>query len=202
MGEVWLEELVLMNHANEAVEHEIAVLVETDFADLFEVKTGATRDRTIDADELERGVCFRYVRERFSRETRISWDAPAELELSVGDGSPGGPRPQAEIRFRARLEPHASWTTTLIEASGSPVGSRAGPHAGSFDAEAQRLREEVLAWRSAAPSLETDWEPLRLAYERSLDDLAALRFRPHEDRPRPCRRPACRGSWRCSAATA
>ena len=77
MGEVWLEELVLMNHANEAVEHEIAVLVETDFADLFEVKTGATRDRTIDADELERGVCFRYVRERFSRETRISWDAPA-----------------------------------------------------------------------------------------------------------------------------
>src|SRR6185503_9535960 len=31
-----------------------------------------------------------------------------------------------------------------------------------------------------APKLETDWEPLKLIYARSLVDLAALRFYPHE----------------------
>src|SRR5262245_66663849 len=33
-------------------------------------------------------------------------------------------------------------------------------------------------WLAEAPRLESDWEPLRTTYRRSLVDLAALRFSP------------------------
>ena len=50
-------------------------------------------------------------------------------------------------------------------------------------------------WLADAPRLECDWDPLKRTYERSLVDLAALRFSPPVlARATACPRPACRGS--------
>jgi glycogen debranching enzyme len=40
------------------------------------------------------------------------------------------------------------------------------------------MRAELDAWIAEAPGIDTDWEPLRGVYERSLVDLAALRLYP------------------------
>ena len=42
----------------------------------------------------------------------------------------------------------------------------------------QDIKTELEQWRSRAPTLRSDWEPLKQIYDRSLTDLAALRFSP------------------------
>ena len=57
-------------------------------------------------------------------------------------------------------------------------------------------------WLATAPRLSCDWPPLARIYQRSLVDLAALRFSRGWCPAAHCPRPACPGSWRSSAATA
>ena len=65
-----------------------------------------------------------------------------------------------------------------------------------------RELERVVVRRAGAA--QTTGTRSRHAYGRSLGDLAALRFYParRPSRTSACRRPGCRGSWRCSGATA
>ena len=68
----WIEELVVMNHGTEPVALELGLEVDTDFADLFEVKDGAVRERPIrrEAGEHELRLSYRNG-DSFARETRV-----------------------------------------------------------------------------------------------------------------------------------
>ncbi|MDX6628991.1 MAG: hypothetical protein QOH00_1237 [Gaiellales bacterium] len=179
VGDGFFEELTVLNHGKEPVHPEIAITVAADFADLFQVKD-ASMDRPgktfgrIDEDVLVLG----YERGGYIRETWIRpHDETAELTAET-------------IVFRPTVEPQGSWNTwieVVTAVDGTPAGhehtryqpgdeprphvpSRARPGAHPTLAELLEL----------APPLETDWEPLKLIYARSIVDLAALRFYPHE----------------------
>jgi glycogen debranching enzyme len=176
VGDGFFEELTVLNHGNEPISPEIAFAVAADFADLFQVK-----DATIDKpgktfEHVDGGVIvLGYERGGYIRETwiRVHGDDP---ELS-----PDG------VVFRPEIKPQGSWSTwieVVAAVDGTPTGhdqtryrpgtelapakGRVGPHPGLDDL------------LSLAPTLETDWEPLKFIYARSLVDLAALRFYPQE----------------------
>ena len=177
VGDGFFEELEILNHGTEAIHPEIAIAVDADFADLFQVKD-ATIDRPgktfrrVEDDMLLLG----YERGGYIRET---WIRPhgGDAEFTV-DG----------IVFRPQIGPQGRWTMwieVVAAVDGTPTGHdraryRPGdeprPHVESrADLGTHPTLGELL---SVAPTLETDWEPLKLIYARTLVDLAALRFYP------------------------
>jgi glycogen debranching enzyme len=180
VGDGFFEELSVLNHGTKPIQPEIAIAVGADFADLFEVKD-ATIEKPgkiftrVEDDMLVLG----YERGGYIRET---WIRPH------GDG--------AEVRedgivFGPTIAPQGRWSTwieVVAAVDGTPTGherTRYSPGDDSRPRAASRTEvgthptvSELLA---VAPKLETDWDPLKLTYARSLVDLAALRFYPRED---------------------
>jgi glycogen debranching enzyme len=146
------EEISLTNDALEAVEIWVEIGCAADFRDVFDVR-GYRRaaERGEISEEVGDGrLRFAYRRDGFQRATVVRV-------------SGGGIEPLAEpgrISFGVRLEPReersARVAVVLEEGDGvvRPLGGAA-------------LYRE-------APILETDWEPLRRSWERSLEDLETL----------------------------
>jgi glycogen debranching enzyme len=167
VGDGFREQLTILNHEERPVELVVRVDVGSDFADLFEVKDalakkGAYRTR-VEGGQL----VMAYERDTFRRTTTVSSTEPAELD-------------ERGLQFTARIDPHDSWTTELHV---SPA--ILGPHGRSFtqrSAAADGARGEMLddlkRWLARAPRLVCDSESLAATYQRSLIDLAALRYTP------------------------
>jgi glycogen debranching enzyme len=179
VGDGFFEELTVMNHGTEPIRPEIRVEADADFADLFQVK-----DATIDRP----GKTFRrvddgmlilgYERGGYIRET---WIRPHSRDAEVN---------AAEVVFKPEIAPQGTWTA-WIEVVAAVDGTAAGHDRTRYrpddKADAYASSEHHVGRHPAlaelldlAPKLETDWEPLKLIYARSLVDLAALRFYPRE----------------------
>jgi len=169
VGDGFHEDLRILNHSADPLELEVRIDAEADFADLFEVKDAlAKKGRHYQSHEDGRLV-LGYRRESFVRETWISASAP-EAELAE-DG----------IAFRVRVPPHGEWTTCLdviaaVHAFGMTTGKVKYGHGDT--APRPNMGATLEEWIASAPTLSSDWRSLELTYERSLVDLAALRFYP------------------------
>ena len=169
LGDVWMEELVVVNHRDEHTAVAIDVEVSTDFADLFEVKDNEVRERHVVADCRDRELVLRYRNGEFVRETRISVSEDATIEEDA-------------LRLSLRLAPREERRVSFVITPHSHQHDRTlSPRrrGGSFSQLRRERLAELEAWVAEAPSLRTDDDTLRHAYERSLADLAALRFYPH-----------------------
>jgi glycogen debranching enzyme len=168
MAEGWLEEIVLMNHADDPFHVELGIEAGTDFADLFEIKDAEVRAREIRRDAGDRELVLSYHNGTFERETRIATDGGCSVE-------PNGFRSQ--LTLAPREERRLSF-----EITSGPEPRRAAVRARTsgreFDFSHSQLSRDLGAWIDQSPSLETDWDELRHVYSRSLVDLAALRFYP------------------------
>jgi glycogen debranching enzyme len=179
VGDGFFEELSVLNHGTEPIQPEIAIAVGADFADLFEVKDatikkpGKTFSRVED-DMLVLG----YERGGYIRET---WIRPHDKDAEISEG---------RIVFGPTIAPQGSWSTwieVVAAVDGTPTGherTRYSPGDDSRSRAASRTElgthPTVTELLALAPTLETDWDPLKLTYARSLVDLAALRFYPRE----------------------
>jgi glycogen debranching enzyme/putative sterol carrier protein len=167
VGEGFHEDITVLNHLPDPVELELRFEAAADFADIFEVKDALEKRgehyRRVEAGKLVLG----YRRDGFARETWIQANA-REGEI-LDDG----------IRFAVHIDPHGEWTTcldvvTAIDALGEAARS---PKYGHGETRARpNMRLTLEEWLDAAPRLTSDWRDLELSYERSLVDLAALRF--------------------------
>ncbi|MGN6188995.1 MAG: amylo-alpha-1,6-glucosidase [Conexibacter sp.] len=167
VGETWVEEIAISNHRQEPTEVELALDVEADFADVFDIKEDRGDRRQVVARAGERELRLRYRNGTFVRETHIAVSEPAQIEDDA-------------IRITLRLAPREQRVVRFTVSALAGSERRPAPP-GSFERERARLRDDEHDWLADAPRLETDSDPLRHAYERSLDDLAALRFHPHID---------------------
>ncbi|XXY08424.1 glycogen debranching N-terminal domain-containing protein [Sorangium sp. So ce185] len=165
-GDGFHEDLLLMNHGKDPVDLEVRIQAAADFADLFEVKDmlpkKGERYHRIEDNRLVLG----YRRERFVRETWISASQPAQID-------PNG------LTFRASIAPHGRWSTCLdVVAAIDGLEER---HTRVKYAHGERharpnIGISLESWMDHAPRLVTSNETLARTYERSLIDLAALRF--------------------------
>jgi glycogen debranching enzyme len=169
LGDVWMEDVIIVNHRDEHVTVTVDVEVETDFADLFEVKDGDIRPRRIVAERRDRELVLRYRNKELVRETRITVSETATVEEN-GLALNLSLAPREERRISFVITPHSDQHNRAHTAR---------RRAGSFDELCRERRDELAIWIDQAPSLETDDDVLRHVYERSLTDLAALRFYPH-----------------------
>ena len=167
VGNGFHEDLTVLNHAREPLELELRVDAAADFADLFEVKDALSKRGEHFSRVDEGRLVLGYRRDGFVRETWITASAPeAELEE---DG----------LRFRLRLDAQDEWTTCLDVLTGVHAFGTESRRVkyGHGDSRARPNMSVTLEeWLDAAPALSSDRRSLELTYERSLVDLAALRF--------------------------
>ncbi len=170
VGHGFHEDITLVNHDKEPVDLTVHLEAEADFADLFEVK-----------DQLQKkGECYRrvegaqlvlgYAREAFRRETHISTSAECQVT-------------ETGLSFRVHLPAHGRWSTCIdvlavrrVEHLSEP---RRAEHVKYVHGEGEprpELDKSLSEWIASAPRLTCSWTSLERTYQRSLVDLAALRF--------------------------
>lgn len=160
------EELRVLNHDNVPADLQIRIDAASDFADLFEIKDALKKKGSYQADVVDGSLVLSYRRETYHRETRISSSAPAAVDSNG-------------LTFSVSIPPHGEWRTVL-EVVASTV-SQALVLSAPVDADGEPHLHRDMArglekWLTRAPTLECDWDPLNLIYQRCLTDLAALRF--------------------------
>jgi glycogen debranching enzyme len=166
VGDGFHEDLLLLSHAEQPRDLVLRIEAGCDFADLFEVKDAQAKKgqcyRSVDGGRLLLG----YRREQFVRETVISASAPSAVD-------------EHGFTFHVQLPPHGQWSTCLdvVAASGSAGAHNKRPKYGHGDLKARpQMGESLQSWCETAPELITSFRPLHRIYERSIVDLAALRF--------------------------
>ena len=162
------EELTILNHDEKAVDLEVRMEAGCDFADLFEVKDDLKKKGEYYAHVEDGRLVLGYRRDTYVRETWISATAACTLD-------------EHGLTFSVHVEPNHEWTTDLHVTLGRGVGGQsfAQPKYERHSKKALPYMERSLEkWLDEAPRLTCDWDPLNRTYQRSLVDLAALRFSP------------------------
>jgi glycogen debranching enzyme len=159
------EELTILNHANDPVHLTVRIDAACDFADLFEVKDALEKKGTYSTRVQEDGIALTYERENFSRATFISSSQPCALD-------------EAGLEFDIEVGPHGTWKTDFDVSIALHDPGPGNEHTLAWFERRTRSKLEsgLRRWLKSAPQVECDWEPLTATYERSLVDLAALRF--------------------------
>jgi glycogen debranching enzyme len=160
------EDLVVLNHSAKPVDIDVRIEAAADFADLFEVKD-ALKKKGQGYARVENGrLLLGYKRSRFVRETLITSSVPAEVD-------------ERGLRFRTRLAPHAEWATCLevvIKTALFEKNQTKAKYGHGTDRPHPEVETDLRGWLARAPKLTCSWSSLEHTYERSLVDLAALRF--------------------------
>ena len=165
VGAGFTEELSILNHADEPVDLDVRIDAAADFADIFEVKDALRKKGSYHAAAGTHDLVLGYQRESFRRETVITSTEPASYD-------------ERGLSFAVRIDPHAQWTTTLTVESryGTLESLLARPGRRQARQASASMRRGLDKWVGKAPRLDTDSESLQSTYQRSLVDLAALRF--------------------------
>ena len=167
VGDGFHEELTILNHDAKPVDLTVRIEAASDFADLFEVKD-ALQKKGRYYTRVENGrLLLGYERGAFARQTTISATAPARLD-------------KKGLTFAVRIQPQGQWTTDLdVVLAAGAGGTYVRPKYLRGERQARPNMERSLErWLADAPRLESDSDPLKVTYRRSLVDLAALRFAP------------------------
>jgi glycogen debranching enzyme len=165
---LWMEQLTVTNHLHETSHIPVVVEINTDFADLFEVKDGVVAEREITFTHHDAGLTLAYSRGGFHRSVTIVSSSPA----TVTDSG---------FEYDLQLQPGEQWSTALTI---SPEASQPGvrfphrkPHGELQDVRTARSAE-LAEWLAEAPAFQADDPALVRTYQASLSDLGALRIHP------------------------
>ncbi|MHB8858349.1 MAG: amylo-alpha-1,6-glucosidase [Thermoleophilia bacterium] len=165
VGEGMHEDLILTNYSAEPLTVRVNMEFASDYADLFEVRQGKiSKKGELGSSVRGQSLILAYDREDMRLRTMISFTQPAEL-------APG------RASFEAVIEPRGQWKTCVI-VSLVDGKRKIKPKYGcdSFGKPLPQMKESLAAWQENAPALESNWDALNRTYQRSVIDLAALRF--------------------------
>ena len=166
VGDGFHEQLRILNHSSAAVGLMVRIDADSDFADLFEVKDALQKKGSFYQRVEDGALVLGYRRGEFVRESRVSASMPATYD-------------EKGLTFDVRLDPHGEWSTDLsVVASRGPLGqTHDRPKYGPGQRQARPdMARDLDAWLADAPALVCDSDSLKRTYQRSLVDLAALRF--------------------------
>jgi len=168
VGDGFQEQITLINHGEKAVELQVRIDADADFADLFEVKDALEKQGTYARGVEDGRLVLSYKRESFHRETVISASADADVD-------------EHGLAFAIRIEPKSQWSVDIEVVTAMVAAGERFRHAkygGATKRARPNMEKDLESWVGDAPTLECDWDPLERTYTRSLVDLAALRFSP------------------------
>ncbi|HTA36055.1 MAG TPA: glycogen debranching N-terminal domain-containing protein, partial [Solirubrobacteraceae bacterium] len=165
---VWMEEISIVNHRHERSTIAVVLELDTDFADLFEVKDGAVETRKVTCRCDDRTLTLSYERDGFHRSVTIASDLHASVT-------------REGFAYSLALAPGEQWsnTFTITPSAAQPEVAFAPREArGSLAAMSAAKSEELEQWLAKAPALVASDPSLTRTYRASLSDLGALRLPP------------------------
>ncbi|HKX66190.1 MAG TPA: glycogen debranching N-terminal domain-containing protein [Intrasporangium sp.] len=168
VGNGFTEVLSILNHDDEAVELTVRIDADADFADLFEVKDALRKKGSYSKRVEGDGLHLAYERDTYRRSTAIS----SSQECTVDEDG---------LTFTITIGPHETWKTELDVAIGVSAHQVEGQGRSLAEQARRPIPDMALGlsrWLEETPRLGCDWETLNRTYQRSLVDLAALRFSP------------------------
>jgi glycogen debranching enzyme len=164
IGGSLVEELTVINHQDEPIDVHIRIDVGCDFADIATFKDGMDRKGDYYAQVEFGQLRLGYERDTFRRETVISSTEPAHID-------------EGGLAFDVRIEPHQNWSTEMhVQTLGQDGRDIRRTLQGRHSRVKQEMRQELDNWLARAPRLRSEWQTLSATYQRSLVDLAALRY--------------------------
>ncbi len=170
---VWIEEITVINHRVTESIVRVDLEVDTDFADLFEVKDGSVAPRQVTWHSDDTSLVLAYESEGFQRSVTIDTNQPAEIS-------------RHGFVFAVALDRGEQWTVELrIAPHAAQNGTRFASRTvtGSFGDIGHAKAAELERWLARAPVLESEDPGVLQTYRASLTDLAALRLQPDLDTP-------------------
>ncbi len=165
---VWIEEISVTNHRHESSEIRVVLEIDTDFADLFEVKDGTVAKREVSCRLDDRTLTLAYECAGFQRSISISASCPAAVT-------------REGFAYSLWLAPGEQWSTTFTL---TPHAAQAGiafakrESRGGLEELGVAKSAELERWLAGAPVLQTEDTALAHTYRASLSDLGALRLHP------------------------
>jgi glycogen debranching enzyme len=171
VDDVWMEEITVINHLHESSGVRVALEVDSDFADLFEVKDGVVAEREVTFHHDDRALTLTYEHERFRRSVTITSSRTASVTRFGFSCSPV-------------LAPGEQWSAAFTVTPHSAQPGTKFMHRrprGELDAIETSKSAELDQWLARAPILDTSDAALARTYRASLSDLGALRMRPDLD---------------------
>ncbi|MDX6439139.1 MAG: hypothetical protein QOF45_1722 [Gaiellaceae bacterium] len=167
------EQIVVRNLGRRHVELDVQLELAADFADIFAVKRhDFSLGSSIDAAPLPGPAPAGYDGD--GRSLRFA-DTASDLVTAITFSQPGE-RTESGLSFHLSLAPRAEWELALQIAPGLDAAD-ADAVVGQLPAEARRVEASLSAWRHTVPTLHASLPTLQRSYDRSIDDLAALRLR-------------------------
>jgi glycogen debranching enzyme len=165
---VWMEEVTVTNHRHERSELHVTLALDTDFADLFEVKDGAVAAREVSCRHDDGTLTLAYERAGFQRSVTISASCPAAVT-------------RQGFAYSLELEPGEQWSTTFTitpHAAQPGLVFAARESRGGMAQLSISKSAELEQWLARAPVLQAQDVGLERTYRASLSDLGALRMHP------------------------
>ena len=163
------EDFDIINHGSQPVCFNLEIMIRSDFADLFEVKSKAVTRRgeirTVWSEDRQE-LTTTYRNADFSRAVRIA------------AGDPGSPMTYANGRlsFTVKLERGASWRTSLLYGFANGERWNDAPDIAVGDYLGTEAAREQAEWQASVLKVEASDRTFSEAYRQAVDDMAALRL--------------------------
>jgi glycogen debranching enzyme len=163
------EDIDLVNHGMEPVRFNLEILVRSDFADLFEVKSGnMVRRGRIATQWHEDTPSLRtiYRNKDFCRELSIAIERNDSTPIYAN----------GRISFEVNLGPAQAWHTCLLYELGDGKVRAKAPDECIADAQRSQVGQRLESWQKSVLKIETSNEGFRRLFRQAVEDTASLRL--------------------------
>jgi glycogen debranching enzyme len=163
------EDLDITNHGMVEVCFNLEIVARSDFADLFEVKSG---------EIVRRGLITTvWSQERSQlKTTYLNGDFERSLTIAARNSDSKPVYANGRISFEIALAPGQAWHSCLLYAVGDGHHTDKAPVHCVGKGDELKGRRGSSGWRDAALKIETPNEEFYRFYRQSLDDMSALRL--------------------------
>jgi glycogen debranching enzyme len=170
------EDIDVTNHGSTAVEFNLDLLIHSDFADLFEAKSG---------EVVERGqITSRWsVEQRSLRTVYRNQDFCREIAVRIEASDSPPAYANGQITFALSLEHGESWHACLFYELGNGKVRIEAPSQCFAESAGSTPGRRLKKWQQEALKLETPNELLGRLFNQAVEDIASLRL-PIEDNDR------------------
>jgi glycogen debranching enzyme len=172
-GDCLYEQLRVCNYSNRSLNLRLTIVIDSDFADLFDVRnrrffSRGMRDSYWNGEERELRILYR------------SEDFKRALLYRLGTSAPEPHFSNGQILFELALKPGACWETRnafvpLLSHDLTSANTRLKPQE-SRQAFVQACEEKQADWRSSTTKLAGDGYALRTIFGQAVEDIWSLRM--------------------------
>ena len=163
------EDIDIVNHGRDAVRFNLEILVRSDFADLFEVKSDHVVRRgrmTTEWSQRRSRLTTSYVNGDFRRDISISARRTKSRPVYAN----------GRISFDVKLEPGGGWHTCLLYEITDGEKTHRPPHNCIDHCLDSPLARGLADWQGRALKLRTSNEEFYRFYHQAVEDMAVLRL--------------------------